>query len=58
MKNMSIGRTISVGNRVSLPKEVVELLGIKPGMGVMFEIRDGSIYLHPAEIQAIKMPEE
>jgi len=54
MKDMSIGRTISVGNRVSLPKEVVELLNINPGMGVIFEIKDDKVILHPASIQPIR----
>lgn len=56
MKDMEIARAMSVGNRVSLPAQVVELFGIKPGNGVIFVVKDNKVSLLPAEITAKEMP--
>jgi len=43
-----MGTTIDAGGRVVIPKRVRDLAGLKPGVEVTVEYRDGKIQIEPA----------
>ena len=53
---MTARRTVGAKGQVVIPKDMREQLGIAPGSGIIFDLRDGEIVVRPQRdsVEAVK----